>query len=223
MQRGEQLMPFKTKSGDTLEILYLGELTAEVSTEAFLHRIDYGWLITYVVSYVGCFLPCRRSLPKSISITVWRPGAWGLQAGPSCSSAFSWPCGSSTRWVNIDLLRQKWSPPLLFLTLSAPCLQWTGFLFSESWCPWGWRSSRCACPARCLSSPLQQVGFFIVHWWLRLWQRSLWSRCFWPVQAFQPRRRSDCLKGKRASGAREQRCCSVVCPPLGITLITALL
>lgn len=30
MQRGEQLVPFKTKSGDTLEILYLGELTAEV-------------------------------------------------------------------------------------------------------------------------------------------------------------------------------------------------
>uniref|UniRef100_A0A7N8XK32 Transmembrane protein 43 n=1 Tax=Mastacembelus armatus TaxID=205130 RepID=A0A7N8XK32_9TELE len=29
MQRGEQLMPFKTKSGDTLEILYLEELSAE--------------------------------------------------------------------------------------------------------------------------------------------------------------------------------------------------
>lgn len=45
MQRGEQLMPFKTKSGDTLEILHLGELTAEVSKEAFVHRIDYDWLI----------------------------------------------------------------------------------------------------------------------------------------------------------------------------------
>lgn len=33
MQRGEQLMPFKTKSGDTLEILYLEELSAEVSVD----------------------------------------------------------------------------------------------------------------------------------------------------------------------------------------------
>lgn len=77
MQRGEQLMPFKTKSGDTLEILYLGELTAEVSKEAFVHRIGYDWLIRCVGSYVGGLLPltavcvvfCRRSLPKSTSIT----------------------------------------------------------------------------------------------------------------------------------------------------------
>lgn len=33
MQRGEQLMPFRTKSGDTLEILYLEELSAEVSVD----------------------------------------------------------------------------------------------------------------------------------------------------------------------------------------------
>lgn len=31
MQRGERLMAFKTKSGDFLEILYLEELTAEVT------------------------------------------------------------------------------------------------------------------------------------------------------------------------------------------------
>lgn len=36
MQRGEQLMPFKTKSGDTLEILYLEELSAEVSENVIL-------------------------------------------------------------------------------------------------------------------------------------------------------------------------------------------
>lgn len=30
-QRGEQLLPFKAKSGDTLEILYLEDLSAEVS------------------------------------------------------------------------------------------------------------------------------------------------------------------------------------------------
>lgn len=31
MQRGEQLRSYRTKSGDTLEILYLEELSAEVS------------------------------------------------------------------------------------------------------------------------------------------------------------------------------------------------
>lgn len=36
MQRGEQLMPFKTKSGDPLEILYLEELSAEVSKNFIL-------------------------------------------------------------------------------------------------------------------------------------------------------------------------------------------
>lgn len=36
MQRGEQLMPFKTKSGDTLEILYMEELSAEVSGEIII-------------------------------------------------------------------------------------------------------------------------------------------------------------------------------------------
>lgn len=39
MQRGEQLMPFKTRSGDTLEILYLEELSAEVSV-ILLHLLD---------------------------------------------------------------------------------------------------------------------------------------------------------------------------------------
>lgn len=45
MQRGEQLMPFKTKSGDTLEILYLEDLTAEVS-------VDF---ISFL-GHCGCFL-----------------------------------------------------------------------------------------------------------------------------------------------------------------------
>lgn len=97
------------------------------------------------------------------------------------------------------------------LRLSAPFLQWTGFLFSESWCLWGWRSSPCACLARCLSSPLLQAGFFIVHWWLRLWQRSLWSRCSWPAPEFQLRRTSDVLKEKRVSGACEPKCWRVLC------------
>lgn len=43
MQRDEKLMPFKTKSGDTLEILYLEELTAEV-------RVCDPCLLMYVVN-----------------------------------------------------------------------------------------------------------------------------------------------------------------------------
>lgn len=54
-----------------------------------------------------CVVSRRRFLPKNISITVWRPGDWGLQAGPSCSWAFSSPCASSTHWVNIDPLHQR--------------------------------------------------------------------------------------------------------------------
>lgn len=109
MQRGEQLVPFKTKSGDTLEILYLGELTAEV-----WELIMIGWLQMFAVVldvffYLTgvCVVSRRRCLPKNISITVWRPGDWGPQAGPSCSWAFSSPCASSTHWVNIDPLRQR--------------------------------------------------------------------------------------------------------------------
>lgn len=37
MQTGESLKPFKTKSGDTLEILYLEELSAQVR----LHVIQF--------------------------------------------------------------------------------------------------------------------------------------------------------------------------------------
>lgn len=146
-----------------------------------------------------CVVSCRSSLPKNISITVWRPGDWGPQAGPSCSWAFSSPCASSTHWVNIDPLAQRRSPRLLFLTFSAPCLQWTGFPSWESWCLWGWSSSPCARRAPCLFSPSRQVGFFTVRWWLRLWRRSLWSRCSWPAQDFQPKSTSDCLKGNDTS------------------------
>ena len=35
MQKTEQLKPFKTRSGDTLEILYLEDLSAEVSVDLF--------------------------------------------------------------------------------------------------------------------------------------------------------------------------------------------
>lgn len=223
MQRGEQLVPFKTTSGDTLEILYLGELTAEV-----WELIMIGWLQMFAVVLDVLFYPTgvcvvsrRTCLPKNISITVWRPGDWGPQAGPLCSWAFSSPCASSTHWVNIDPPRPR-REVLLVLTFSAPCLQWTGFPFWESWCLWGWSSSPCACLAPCLCSPSQQAGFFTARWWLRLWRRSLWSRCSWPAQDFRPKRTSDCLRGNKGSGTCEQRCWPG-CPALHKTRFTVLL
>lgn len=42
MQRGDLLMPFKTKAGDTLEMLYLEELSAEVSVDFISFLGHYG-------------------------------------------------------------------------------------------------------------------------------------------------------------------------------------
>lgn len=135
---------------------------------------------------------------------------WGLRAA-----------GWALMFLSIQLtmriiytLGKYWSSPStevqLVLTFSAPCLQWTGFPFWESWCLWGWSSSPCACLAPCLFSPSQQAGFFTVHWWLRLWRRSLWSRCSWPAQDFRPKRTSDCWRGNEGSGTCEQRCWPVL-------------
>ncbi|XP_032369137.1 transmembrane protein 43 [Etheostoma spectabile] len=55
MQRGEQLMPFKTKSGDTLEILYLEELSAE---EVFAKEFQYNNMKTWALRAAGWALMC---------------------------------------------------------------------------------------------------------------------------------------------------------------------
>ncbi|XP_031143419.1 transmembrane protein 43 [Sander lucioperca] len=55
MQRGEQLMPFKTKSGDTLEILYLEELSAE---EVFEKELQYNSMKTWALRAAGWALMC---------------------------------------------------------------------------------------------------------------------------------------------------------------------
>ncbi|KAF1391676.1 hypothetical protein PFLUV_G00044550 [Perca fluviatilis] len=55
MQRGEQLMPFKTKSGDTLEILYLEELSAE---EVFAKELQYNSMKTWALRAAGWALMC---------------------------------------------------------------------------------------------------------------------------------------------------------------------
>lgn len=65
---------------------------------------------------------CRTFSRRRISTTTWRLGASGLQAGPSCSSASSWPCESSTHWVNAVAAKQR-------ARLSPPCVCWSYCLF----------------------------------------------------------------------------------------------
>lgn len=55
MQRGEQLLPFKTKSGDTLEIIYLEELSAE---EVFAKEHQYNSMKTWGLRAAGWALMC---------------------------------------------------------------------------------------------------------------------------------------------------------------------
>lgn len=55
MQRGEELVPFKTKSGDTLEIIYLEELTAE---EVFAKEQQYNSMKTWGLRAAGWALMC---------------------------------------------------------------------------------------------------------------------------------------------------------------------
>lgn len=68
MQRGEQLMPFKTKSGDTLEILYMEELSAQVS-EHFILMIN-------VLQYLSATFPTLVLLVVHVVVSVPIGGFW---------------------------------------------------------------------------------------------------------------------------------------------------
>lgn len=119
MQRGEHLMPFKTKSGDTLEILYLEELSAEVTEALFSVGLYFPFLFVLALDAFWNVV-CRRFLQGSNSITVWKHGDSGLQDGLSCSSVFSWPCVSSTHWVNSTLTTTSSMDFIHFLACLTP-------------------------------------------------------------------------------------------------------
>ncbi|KAM6927221.1 transmembrane protein 43 [Xenentodon cancila] len=73
MQRGEQLMPFKTKSGDTLEILYLEELTAE---EVFAKEHQYNRMKTWGLRAAGwalMFLSIQLTMRIIYTLVDWVP------------------------------------------------------------------------------------------------------------------------------------------------------
>lgn len=79
-----------------------------------MYFLVFGWRMCSLLQYLmQLFVICRRFLRRNISTTKWRHGDSGLQAGPSCLLAFSWPCVSSTHWVN---------------TLSLPCQTRVSFI-----------------------------------------------------------------------------------------------
>lgn len=73
MQRGEQLVPFKTKSGDTLEILYLEELSAE---EVFAREHQFNSMKTWGLRAAGwalMFLSIQLSMQIIYTLVDWVP------------------------------------------------------------------------------------------------------------------------------------------------------
>uniref|UniRef100_A0A3Q3R640 Transmembrane protein 43 n=1 Tax=Monopterus albus TaxID=43700 RepID=A0A3Q3R640_MONAL len=73
MQRGEQLMPFKTKSGDTLEILYLEELSAE---EVFAREHQHNNMKTWGLRAAGwalMFLSIQLMTRIIYTLVDWVP------------------------------------------------------------------------------------------------------------------------------------------------------
>lgn len=73
MQRGEQLAPFKTKSGDTLEIIYLEELTAE---EVFAKEHQYNSVKTWGLRAAGwalMFLSIQLTMRIIYTLVDWVP------------------------------------------------------------------------------------------------------------------------------------------------------
>ncbi|CAJ1052087.1 transmembrane protein 43 [Xyrichtys novacula] len=73
MQRGEQLLPFKTKSGDTLEILYEEELSAE---EVFAKEHQYNSMRTWGLRAAGwalMFLSIQLTMRIIYTLVDWVP------------------------------------------------------------------------------------------------------------------------------------------------------
>ncbi|XP_070758821.1 transmembrane protein 43 isoform X1 [Enoplosus armatus] len=73
MQRGEQLMPFKTRAGDTLEILYLEELSAE---EVFMKEHQYNSMKTWGLRAAGwalMFLSIQLTMRIIYTLVDWVP------------------------------------------------------------------------------------------------------------------------------------------------------
>lgn len=119
MQRGEQLMPFKTKSGDTLEILYLEELSAE---EVFEKELQNNSLKTWGLRAAGwalMFLSIQLTMRIIYTLVDWVPVlrelvSVGLKIFAMCVS-----CSLSLLTIGVAWLFYR---PLVAATLGALAL-----------------------------------------------------------------------------------------------------
>ncbi|XP_070706763.1 transmembrane protein 43 [Pempheris klunzingeri] len=119
MQRGEQLMPFKTKSGDPLEILYLEELSAE---EVFAKEHQYNSMKTWGLRAAGwalMFLSIQLTMRIIYTLVDWVPilrelVAVGLKIFALCVS-----CSLSLLTIGVAWLYYR---PLVAVALGALAL-----------------------------------------------------------------------------------------------------
>lgn len=119
MQRGEQLMPFKTKSGDTLEIIYLEELSAE---EVFEKEHQSNSLKTWGLRAAGWALMCLSiQLAMRIIYTLvdWVPVLRDLVSVGLKIFALCVSCSLSLLVIGVGWLFYR---PLVALALGALAL-----------------------------------------------------------------------------------------------------
>ncbi|KAM9443665.1 transmembrane protein 43 [Clarias gariepinus] len=116
MQMDEKLMPFKTKSGDTLEILYLEELTAE---EVFAREHQYNMMMTWGLRMGGwllMFIGINLTMRIFYTLVDWVPVlrelvSLGVKLFAVCVS-----CSLSLLTISIGWLFYR---PLVALLISA--------------------------------------------------------------------------------------------------------
>lgn len=133
MQRGEQLMAFKTKSGDFLEILYLEELTAEVTVD--LQNIETLVRFHTSDSLLFCMLGfvCRLQEVFEREHQYNRMKTWGLRAAGwalmfisiQLTTRILYTLGKVTLTVGLQPLQSLSASYCLFL---APAVDWVPLL-----------------------------------------------------------------------------------------------
>uniref|UniRef100_A0AAQ4PR13 Transmembrane protein 43 n=1 Tax=Gasterosteus aculeatus aculeatus TaxID=481459 RepID=A0AAQ4PR13_GASAC len=127
MQREEQLIPFRTKSGDTLEILYLEELSAE---DVFMKELQYNSMKTWALRAAGwalMFLSIQLTMriiytlgkqTNKHSLTVAAHPVSCVGVFP-CSSGSEFCCVPTVDWVPV--LRELVSVGLKVFALCVSC------------------------------------------------------------------------------------------------------
>uniref|UniRef100_A0AAY4BDL7 Transmembrane protein 43 n=1 Tax=Denticeps clupeoides TaxID=299321 RepID=A0AAY4BDL7_9TELE len=119
MQRGDQLRAFKTKSGDTLEILYTEELSAE---EVFAHEHEYNNMRTWALRAGGwalMFLGISLTTQILYTLVDWVPVLRELVSLGLKIFSLSVSCSLSLLTISAGWLYYR---PLMAVFLSALAL-----------------------------------------------------------------------------------------------------